>query len=146
MDIDTRVNYFGQVLGYYMHQNSLMWGRLNHCLTVQIVSIGGAYAVKSMYFTPTLLLLGAFISITLILMFNRDRQIRDAHAILVRELAASIDKETGEDIGSVFWIKIPPKGWAPIEAGKIFRWVLGLVVIFEFVLAIALIVQPSMLK
>ena len=115
-------------------------------MTTQVVTIGGAYAVKSGVLSPLLLTVGAVLSFCFILMFNRDRQIRDAHSKLMRELAESIEREIGDDILSKFNVNVPPSGWAPVEAGKIFRIALGIVVILEFLLALLLVIQPEYLS
>ena len=146
METSDKISYFGHVLAYYMHQNSLMWGRLTHCLTVQVLTISGAYATKSIILTPLISIIGAALSLCFILMFNRDRQIRDANRDLVLELANGLSEQYKDQIKNKFSTKIPPGGVAPFSAGNLFRTILLLIVIAEIAFGIAIILNPSLLE
>jgi len=146
MNSDQKLTYFGHALNYYMHQNSLMWGRLAHCLSIQVVTIAGAYAAKSVLFTPIILIGGAFLSVSLILMFNRDRQIRDVNSKLLLELAGKLKEDFDDEVKNEFSTKIPPGGYAPYEAGNLFRALLSFIVIVEVLLAVLFLIYPSSLQ
>lgn len=146
MNSDQKLAYFSNALNYYMHQNSLMWDRLKHCLTIQVVSIGGAYAAKSALLTPLMLFLGALLSICFLLIFNRDRQIRDTNAKLVLELAEKLREEFKDEIQNYFTTKVPPAGYAPFSAGNFFRIILSIIVFMEACLGFLLLINPTLLQ
>lgn len=70
---------YAPLMSYYLHQDHLMWSRIQTVIAVQAGSLGGAYTIRqdSPYIAVLLMVLGVILTVLLYFLLKRDEQIRD---------------------------------------------------------------------
>ena len=104
--------FFRALLGYYQHQDNLLWNRLQTIGVIQIAGLGAAYGLKSNRLVSMLLILfGLMLSILIFLLMKRDEMIRDSNLALVDKIVNQLAKPYNEN----FRMTVKPKWPAPFR-------------------------------
>lgn len=102
----------GELHSYFLHQDRLMWSRLQTLMTLQAITLACSLRLVSFRWAALLtILLGGVLSYFIAWLYLRDYEYRDAFA-----------KKFEEKVESLF---LPPAKRFPYKGGATFWWILG---------------------
>jgi hypothetical protein len=129
--------FFRALMAYYIHQNQLMWSRVQILIAIQAGVLGGAYTLRKLVVIDVVMLVfGALLTVFLLFMMRRDEQIRDANIGLLESMARSFS-------GTPFQLRPPPSGPARFRASVISRFAFYLFIVVDIVVALLLVFRPD---
>lgn len=134
--------FFTVLMNYYIHQNGLMWNRLQFLVAVQAAVLTGAYTMRSQAGLPVaLLVLGFLLSLAVLLMMKRDEQIRDVNRPLIEYIGIKLSRECGDC--KPFTLAPTPKGGALFHATALNRIAFGIFMGIDLLLAVIMHMVPD---
>ena len=141
---------YAAVLRHYLHQDAILWSRVQVLLAIQAGVLAGAVALRTNAFVAAaVLLLGAFFTLLLLLLGLKDELDRDINLPLLDALARRITAaapfpDLALDLRTPIRMASPRRPWhVPLRGRTILRFSLILLMVLDVALAWGFLTDPS---
>ena len=120
----------GEHLSYFLHQDKMMWSRLQMLIAVQAMANGGAFSLRQSFRGSLIVMFaGVVLSLCMLWLFVRDREYRAHHGKCIEVVYAPDD------------VYLSTKGPLGLTGGVLFWLMLVVFVVADVVLMIAIAKQ-----
>jgi hypothetical protein len=126
---------YRSVLSMALHQDRLLWSRVQLLIAVQGAVLAGSYALRASWLAPAILGFGAALTLLLISLVEKDQLDRDVNQKLLDELGSRCLPEDLRNPGIRFTAKIP-KGSLILRGRHVLRLVLWGFFVLDLVLGV----------
>ncbi|MBI1811645.1 MAG: hypothetical protein HY035_11565 [Nitrospirae bacterium] len=122
---------YSSLIAFYLHQDRLMWSRVQTIVAVQGAVLGATYSLRKYdYFVWCgILALGVMLTVLIFFVMKRDQQVRD---------------EIAEQIGNSFPL-IPPPKWPALRGRFAIFLIVVILVGTDIALAIGMLIHRKIL-
>lgn len=123
--------FFSALMSYRLHQDALMWSRLQLLVGIQGGVLSGAYLLKELPFLgAVLLILGVVLTAVLLATMLRDQAYRDLHSGLIESLGQRLARQHGPDLN--FTLRLGRVTSSRVYARELNRAVFWLFFLLDF--------------